>query len=73
VFRSWVVSDLICKHYTWLEWIARDKRSSVLWAFVNYDHKKFYNNGPRETIQHSHLALVILSLDGLVRAGNVEY
>jgi len=29
-----------------LEWLARDKHSSVLRKFVNYGQKKFYNIGP---------------------------
>ncbi len=26
--------------------LARDKHSSLLWAFVNYGRKNFYNIGP---------------------------
>ncbi len=35
------------KQYTGLERLARIKHSSLLWKFVNYDRKKFYNIGPR--------------------------
>jgi hypothetical protein len=31
------------KHQTRLERLARDKRSSLLRKFVNYDRKRFYN------------------------------
>ncbi len=33
-------------YYTWLEKIAREKHSSLLWKFVNYGRKKFYYIGP---------------------------
>jgi hypothetical protein len=35
------------KHCTRLERLARDKHSSLLRKFVNYNCKKFYNIGPR--------------------------
>jgi hypothetical protein len=34
-------------HYTSLERLARDKRSSLLWKGKTYDRKKFYNIGHR--------------------------
>ncbi len=33
----------ICKHYTRLESLARDKHSSLLGAFLNYGCKEYYN------------------------------
>ncbi len=42
-----VVSILTHKHQTKLERSARDKHSSLLRTFVKYNHKKFYNIGPR--------------------------
>jgi len=30
-----------------LDRLTRDKHSGLLQKFVNYDHKKFYNIGPR--------------------------
>ncbi len=38
------------KHLTRLERLAKDKHSSLLQAFVNYDRKKFYNIGPKSRI-----------------------
>ncbi len=38
-----VDSSLICKYYTSLKWLARDKHSSLLRTFVIYSRKKFYN------------------------------
>ncbi len=35
------------KHWTRLERLVRDKHSSLLRKFVNYDRKEFYNIGPR--------------------------
>jgi hypothetical protein len=32
------------KHYTRLEWLARDKHSSLLWTFVNYGRNWALNN-----------------------------
>ncbi len=40
-------SSLAYKQQTRLEWIARDKHSSLLQKFVNYGQKKFHNIGPR--------------------------
>ncbi len=36
-----VGSGLICKHFTWLDRISRDKYSSFLLTFVNYCLKFF--------------------------------
>ncbi len=33
-----------------LEWPAKDKNSSLLWTFLNFVRKKFYNIGPRTNI-----------------------
>ncbi len=30
-----------------MEQIVRDKHSSLLWKFVNYEQKEFYNTGSR--------------------------
>ncbi len=38
--------DLTHKHQTWVEKLARDKHSSLLLVFVNYDRKKFLAPGP---------------------------
>ena len=36
-------------HWTWLERLGRNKRSSLLQKVVNYGRKKFYNIGPCST------------------------
>ncbi len=38
-------------HQTVLERFARDQRSTLLRTLVNYDHKKFYDIGPRKQIE----------------------
>ncbi len=40
-----VGSNLTHKHFTKLERLSRDKRSSLLWKVVTYGCKKFYNIG----------------------------
>ncbi len=39
-----------------IEKFAEDKRYSLLWKFVNYGRKKFYNIGPWWMCLHSHAA-----------------
>jgi hypothetical protein len=40
--RSLMVgSSLTCKHYSWLEMLDRDKRSSLFGTLVNKKEKKF--------------------------------
>jgi len=46
-FFNRVSSYFINKHWTKLERLARDKHSSLLRTFVNYDRKLFYNIEPR--------------------------
>jgi hypothetical protein len=41
-----VGSGLTHKHLTWLERLAKDKRSSLLQKIVNYGCKNFYSTGP---------------------------
>jgi len=43
---TWIGSGHTCKHWTWLERLARDKHSSLLRKYVNYGSKKFYSTGP---------------------------
>jgi hypothetical protein len=43
---KWVGSYITRKHYTRLENLARDKRSSLLRKSVNYGRKKFFSTGP---------------------------
>ncbi len=38
------------KHQTKLERLAKNKHSSLLRKFVNYEEKKFYNIGPRKVL-----------------------
>ncbi len=38
------------KDQIWLERLARDKHSSLLRTFVNYDQKKFDNNWPQRLV-----------------------
>ncbi len=45
-YSTRVVSELTHKHYTRLERHAREKYSSLLQKFENYNRKKFYNIGP---------------------------
>jgi hypothetical protein len=47
---AWVGSGLTNKHYTGLERLAKDKRSSLLRKFVNYGCKKFYSTGPGSSL-----------------------
>ncbi len=54
------------KHLTRLERLAKDKRSSLLQAFVNYVRKKIYNIEPKSRICGQTLTLSgapILNLD----------
>jgi hypothetical protein len=44
---TWLGSGLAHKHWTRLEKLVRDKRSSVLQKFVTYVRKKFNYRGPR--------------------------
>jgi hypothetical protein len=37
---------LICKQYTFLEWLATHKDYNLVQTFVNYGRKRFYNIGP---------------------------
>jgi hypothetical protein len=54
-----VGSGLTRKHWTRLERLARDKRSSLLRKFVTYGRKNFYNIGPRVEINISMMAWLI--------------
>jgi hypothetical protein len=40
------VPGLACKHWTRLEWLARDRHSSLSLKLANYGRKKIYSNGP---------------------------
>ena len=46
-YSTWVGSSLSHKHWARLERLASDKCSSLLWIFVKYGRKKFFNFGPR--------------------------
>jgi hypothetical protein len=46
--QSWHIIIYIfdAKLYSGVERLARDKRSSLLWKFITYGRKKFYNIAP---------------------------
>jgi hypothetical protein len=55
--------SLTCKQYTRMERNIWDKRSSLLWTFVNYDRKMFYNIGPRTQCYKTFVVKFNIKLD----------
>jgi|APCry1669189369_1035219.scaffolds.fasta_scaffold381320_1 hypothetical protein len=63
-------------HWTRLERLAREKHSGLLFTFVNYGRKKFYNIVPRsptEDLTVSPKEFLALDMTKVTKDNNIDY